>query len=79
VGIIFENIQCIFFYGRGNKSQQLGTGFFVHQRILSAVNRVEFFSNRMSYIVLRGLWCNIIFLNVLAPSKEKSDDSDEFL
>jgi hypothetical protein len=29
-------------------------GFFVHQRIASAVKRVEFVSDRMSYIVLRG-------------------------
>jgi len=30
----------------------------------------------MSYIVLRGRWCNIIVLNVHAPpSEEKSDDS----
>jgi len=29
----------------------------------------------MSYIVLRGCWCNIIVLNVRAPSEEKSDDS----
>jgi len=50
----------IFFYGRGNKSQQLGTGFFLYHRILSAVNRGEFVSNRMSFIVLRDLWCKII-------------------
>jgi len=29
------------------------------------------------YIVLRGHWCNIIVLNVHAPSAEKSDDSKE--
>ena len=29
----------------------------------------------MSYIVLRGRWCNIIVLNVHAPSEDKSDDS----
>jgi hypothetical protein len=29
----------------------------------------------MSYIVLRGRWCDIIVLNVLAPREEKSDDS----
>src|SRR5215468_1335688 len=51
--------------------------FFVHQRIASAVKRVEFVSDRISYIVLRGRWCNIIILNVHAPSEEKSDESKD--
>jgi len=55
----------------------LGTGLFVHHRRVSAVKRVEFVSNTVSYIVLRGRWCNIIVLNVHAPSEEKSDDSKE--
>ena len=41
------------------------------------VKRVEFVSDRMSYIVLRGRWCNIIVLNVHAPSEEKSDSSKD--
>jgi len=53
----------------------LGTGIFVHQRIVSAVQRVEFVSDRMSYIVLRGRWCDVIILNVHAPSEEESVDS----
>jgi hypothetical protein len=28
----------------------------------------------MSYIILRGCWCNIIVLNVPAPCEDKSDD-----
>ena len=31
----------------------------------------------MSYIVLRGRWCNIIVLNVDALSVDKSDDSKD--
>jgi len=53
------------------------TGFFVHYRVVSAVKRVELVSDRVSYIVLRGRWCNTIVLNADAPSEEKSDDSKD--
>jgi len=42
------------------KRHKLGKVFFVHHRIVSVVKRVEFVSDRMSYIALRGCWCNII-------------------
>jgi hypothetical protein len=28
----------------------------------------------MSYIIFRGRWCNIILLNVHAPTEDKIDD-----
>jgi hypothetical protein len=44
----------IFFYRKGNKNHKLGTNFFVHHRLVSAVKRVEFVSDKISYTVLRG-------------------------
>jgi len=50
---------------------------FLHHRMASAVKRVEFVSDRVLYIVLRGLRCYIIVLNEHVPSEKKSDDSKD--
>ena len=48
----------------------IGKRIFVHHRIVSTVKREQFVRDRMSYIVPRGHWCNIV-LNMRAPIEEK--------
>jgi hypothetical protein len=48
-------------------------GLFVHNRIISAIKRVKFVSDRMSYITLKGR-CDTIVLNVCVPTEDKDDD-----
>jgi hypothetical protein len=54
-----------FLYGKVN---DLGTCFFLHKRIISSVKRIELVTDWISHIILRGCWCDIIVLNVHAPT-----------
>lgn len=56
-----------------NVDHHLGAGFLVHKAITSAVKRVDFVGDRISYKILRACWCDIIF-NVHAPTEYKCDD-----
>jgi hypothetical protein len=67
------NRRIYIFYGKENENHEVGTGVFVHKRIISAVERVEFVSD-MSNIILRGRWCHIMVLNAHAKIKDKIDD-----
>jgi hypothetical protein len=52
----------------------------VHNRIISTVKRVEFVSDRISYITLKCHWCDIIVLNVHDPNEDKDYDiKDSFM
>jgi hypothetical protein len=62
------------FYGKGNEGHELCTGFFfVYNRIITALNRAEFVSERISYTELRVRWCHISVLNVHASTEDVND------
>jgi hypothetical protein len=67
-----------FFYGKGYENHEFGKDFFVHNRLISTVKRVEFASDRMLYIILRACWCDIV-LNIHAPKDDKIDDLKDSL
>jgi exonuclease III len=58
-----------FFYGKGKENHELGAVFSYLEN--QQLKGVEFVSNGISYIVLRCHWCNIIILNVHAPTDIK--------
>jgi len=70
--VVFSQQTIILFYGNGNANNYLGTGFFVHNGIVSEVKRAEFISDRMSYMIVRGCWCDSV-LNVHGPTEDKSE------
>jgi hypothetical protein len=68
-----------FLYGNWNANHHLGPGFFVHQGITRAVKGLEFISDKMPYITLRGRWCDIVVLNVNTPTEDNKTDIKENL
>ena len=66
------------FYG-GAERPEFGTGFLVRRRICSAIRKVHFVSDRISYIILKGKLHDFVIVNVHGPTEDKDDKmKDEF-
>jgi hypothetical protein len=69
----------IFLCGKGNETHQLGAAFFIHHKIVSAVKREEFVSDRTLYIVLRSRLSNIVVLMCMNEMRRKMIIKRQFL
>jgi threonine aldolase len=69
-----QQTNIYFCYEKGNENHELGAGSSVRKRITSAVKRVKFVSDRLSYITIRGRWSYNTVLNVHAPTEDKTED-----
>jgi hypothetical protein len=68
----------MFLYENEDENHELDTGDFVHKGIILEAERVQFVSDRMSYVTLRGRWCDTIFLHVHAPVEDMTENTRWF-
>jgi hypothetical protein len=60
-------------FGKRNENFE-SDDFFVLKRFIWLHKMMEFGSDRMSYVILGGRWCDTIVLNVHAPTEDTIDD-----
>ena len=41
--------------------------------MISTIKKVEFISDRLSYLILRARWCDIIVMNAHAPTEDEEN------
>jgi hypothetical protein len=50
---------------------------FPHNKNISTIERVEFISNSISYVICRGRCCNIVALKVHVRTEDEIDVKDK--
>jgi len=67
----------IMFYSNYTDQRQLGTGFAVHKDIVPLVKEFKDINPRISMLTIETQWFNVCFINVHAPTEDKSQEEKE--
>jgi len=65
------------FYGSCTDQRQLGTGFAVYKDLAPVVKESKDINPRISLLTIEAQWFEISFVNVHAPTEDKSQDEKE--
>jgi len=64
-------------YGKSNERRQFGVGFAVHKSLVHTIKKFKVINCRIAFLIVNGKFFNIVFINVHAPTEEKSQDAKE--
>jgi len=66
-------------YGKCDEQRQFGTGFAVHKSLIPNIREFKDINPRISVLTMKAQFFDITFINVHAPSKDKSqEEKDDF-
>ncbi|KAL4084333.1 hypothetical protein QTP88_028157 [Uroleucon formosanum] len=66
-------------YGKCNERRQFGTGFAIHKSLVPNIREFKDINPRTSLLTMKAQFFDITFINVHAPSEDKSqEEKDDF-
>lgn len=64
-------------YGKCNERRQFGVGFAVHKSLVQAIKQFKVINHRIAILIVKAKFFDIVFLNIHAPTEEKSQEEKE--
>ncbi|KAL4085374.1 hypothetical protein QTP88_027233 [Uroleucon formosanum] len=64
-------------YGKCNERPQFGVGFVVHKSLVHTIKEFKVINSRIAILIVRAKFFDIEFINVHAPTEEKSQEEKE--
>ncbi|XP_016656573.1 uncharacterized protein LOC107882559 [Acyrthosiphon pisum] len=71
-GTIDINDTAAILYDKCNERRQFGVGFAVHKSLVHTIKEFKVINCRIAILIVKAKFFDIIFINVHAPTEEKS-------